>query len=237
MHPRAAGSMVVEAGTPSSTTENHSFVVGRSPSMRAIERVASEIAATDIPVLIVGDSCTGKEVVAMRIHQLSERRDQGMLTINCAALTLASLQEHLDGAKNGEAQGAVGRGTLFLDEISELDLACQPRLLHALPDGNGPRHGPSLGARLICSTSRNLEEEMRAGRFREELYFRINGVCLRLPPLRHRKEDIRPLVEHFLDKQAGLLGRPRPALSAGTLGLLQDYSWPGNVRELENVVK
>jgi two-component system, NtrC family, response regulator AtoC len=128
-------------------------------------------------------------------------------------------------------------GTVFFDEINELDAACQRHLLYALPDGDAvPRRG-LLTARVVSAASRNLEEEMRASRFRSELYYRINGVCLRLPPLRERKDDIPLLVEFFLTKHAAQLGRARPSLSPRTLRTLLDHSWPGNIRELENVVK
>jgi DNA-binding NtrC family response regulator len=127
--------------------------------------------------------------------------------------------------------------TVFFDEISELDSSCQRSLVYALPDGEArPRRG-SLGARVISTTNRNLDDEMKAGRFRSELYYRINGVCLRLPPLRDRKEDIPLLVESFLTKYAAEFGRPRPSLSPRALRMLLDYSWPGNIRELENAVK
>ena len=128
-------------------------------------------------------------------------------------------------------------GSVVFDEISELDSACQRNLLYALPDGYADSRRGSLGARVISTTRRNLDEEMRAGRFRTELYYRINGVCLRLPALRDRREDIPILVESFLSKHAAQFGRPRPSLSPRTLRMLLEHSWPGNIRELENVVK
>jgi two-component system response regulator AtoC len=121
--------------------------------------------------------------------------------------------------------------------VSELDPACQPKLSFALPDGDNGHSGMRLGARLICATSRNLEEEMRAGRFREELYFRINGVCLRLPPLRQRREDIPILFEHFASRYARQFGREVPVVGAGAMEVLLQHPWPGNVRELENVAR
>jgi DNA-binding NtrC family response regulator len=128
-------------------------------------------------------------------------------------------------------------GTVFFDEISELDSLCQRNLLCALPDDEGDGREGFLSARVISTTSRNLDEEMRAGRFRSELYYRINGVCLRLPPLRERKEDIAPLADFLLAKHAAKLGRARPSIEQRTLDTFMDYSWPGNIRELENVVK
>ena len=215
------------------------FVGSVSPAMQTVERVITDIAPTDIPVLLVGESGTGKEIMALRIHQLSRRNGEAFLKFSCAALTPESLAELVEGGENshGRRRGAA-RGTLFLDEVCEMDGACQPWLLHALPDGSGVgANGGSLAARVICSTSRNLEEEMRAGRFREELYFRINGVCLRLPPLRHRREDIPLLVEQFQRKYEAQFGRPHRELSAHTLELMIQHAWPGNIRELENAVK
>ncbi len=215
------------------------FVESVSPAMQTVERVIADIAPTDIPVLLVGESGTGKEIMALRIHQLSRRNGEGFMKVSCAALTPESLAELVDGGENSEGRRpGAARGTLFLDEICELNGACQPCLLRALPDGSGVgANGYSLAARVICSTSHSLEEEMRAGRFREELYFRINGVCLRLPPLRHRREDIPLLVEQFQRKYEEQFGRPRRELSTHALELMVHHGWPGNIRELENAVK
>jgi two-component system response regulator AtoC len=215
---------------------NHAYVPALSPAMRALERVITDIAPTDIPVLIEGESGTGKEVVAAQIHRLSLRRNEPFTKVSCAALTT----EFFGSRAHNCANGSESSGIFLLDEISELDPACQPKLLHVLPDGDSlPLEGAlaSLGARVICTTSRNLEEEMRAGRFREELYFRINGVCLRLPPLRHRKEDVPVLASYFLSKYAAQFGRPQPKLSGYVLAQFSEYDWPGNIRELENAVK
>lgn len=210
------------------------FVGGICPAMRTLENVVTEIAPTNIPVLFVGESGTGKAMFAQRVHRLSARSHQPLVNITCAAMDPAQLSAELrlmGGSANENS------GTVVFDEISELDSACQRSLLYALPDGDGsPRRG-YLGARIISITCLNLDEEMRAGRFRAELYYRVNGVCLRLPPLRDRREDIPILVEYFLNKHAAQLGRPRPSLSARTLRMLLEHSWPGNIRELENVVK
>ncbi len=224
--------MVVEE--PLAGAEVRSFVCGSSPAMQALERFIEDIAPTDIPVLLQGESGTGKEVIALELHRRSRRSQQPFIKVNCAALTdLQSLDRLLRG--DPEYGGHGFGGTLFLDEVAELDPALQPKLLHVLPESNGNRSLPA--ARLICSTSRHLEELMRAGRFREELYYRINGVCLRLPPLRHCKKDIPLLTEHFLRKYADLFGRPQPVLTSRTLRTLMEYAWPGNIRELENTVK
>lgn len=215
---------------------NHAYVPALSPAMRAVERVVTDIAPTDIPVLLEGESGTGKEVVAAQIHRLSLRRREQFTKLSCAALTPEFFS---DRARHG-ANGAEVNGIYLLDEISELDPGCQPKLLHVLPDSDAlPLEGAmvALGARVICTTSRNLEEEMRAGRFREELYYRINGVCLRLPPLRHRREDVPVLVSYFLSKYAAQFGRPQPKLSGYVMAQFSEYDWPGNIRELENSVK
>ncbi len=224
--------MVVE--DPLARAEVRSFVCGSSPAMQSLERFIQDIAPTDIPVLLQGESGTGKEVIALELHRRSRRSQQPFVKVNCAALTHLQTLDRLLGGDAG--QGVQGfAGTLFLDEVAELDPVLQPKLLHILPESNGTQSFPA--ARLICSTSRPLDELMRAGRFREELYYRINGVCLRLPPLRHCKKDIPLLVEHFLRKYADLFGRPQPVLTSRTLHALTGHPWPGNVRELENTVK
>jgi len=155
----------------------------------------------------------------------------------CAGLTVESLAVRLNFGGGSRGDGTTGGGSLFLDEISNLDLPSQTRLLDILPDGTRTTTETCASMRIISSTTRNLEEEMRNGRFREELYYRINGVNLRLPPLRQRKEDISGLLDFFLKKYASLFGRPEPRLSSETTDLLLKHSWPGNIRELENVAR
>jgi len=218
--------------------EGRGFVTGMSPAMRTLESVVVEIASTNIPVLLIGECGTGKEMFAQRVHQLSRQSGTPLVRIACAAMNFANFSAELGLNSGGqsEAQERGGR-TVFFDEISELDAACQRHLLYALPDGNEETRRGFLRARVISATNRNLDEELRSGRFRSELYYRINGVCLRLPPLRERKEDIPLLVEFFLTKHAAQMGRPRPVLGPRTLRAFMDHSWPGNIRELENVVK
>lgn len=219
--------------------EDGGFVGGICPAMQTLESVLGEIAPTNIPVLLVGESGTGKAIFAQRLHRLSARADERLVSVACASMNPTTLTTELE--LNGSASGDLRSegsaiGTVLLEEISELDPACQRNLLYALPGDGTPRRG-SLGARVISTTSRNLDEEMRAGRFRSELYYRINGVCLRLPPLRDRREDIPILVEFFLTKHAEKFARPRPTLGPRTMRMLLEHSWPGNIRELENVVK
>jgi two-component system, NtrC family, response regulator AtoC len=217
---------------PASLAES-GFVSGISPAVRTLETVVAEIAPTNIPVLLIGESGTGKEVFARRIHQLSRRCNEPLVKVACAALNAANFAMIL-GA-NGSAAGN-GAGTIFLDEIGELDPVCQRNLLYALPEGDGAFSAAPWSARIVSTTSEYLEEEIRAGRFRSQLYYRINGVCLRLPPLRERAEDIPLLVEFLLTKHAERLQRPRPSISPRGMRHLLDQSWPGNIRELENVV-
>jgi two-component system, NtrC family, response regulator AtoC len=219
--------------------EDRDFVGGICAAMQTLESVLAEIAATNIPVLLVGESGTGKAMFAHRLHSLSARSEERLVSITCAAMNPALLTEELELNVNGasgipSAESSIG--SVFFEEISELDAACQRSLLYALP-GDGTARRGALTARVISTTSRNLDEEMRAGRFRSELYYRINGVCLRLPPLRDRREDIPILVEFFLTKHSAQFGKPRPSLSPRAMRMLLDHPWLGNIRELENVVK
>jgi len=217
------------SGPPSRRTDG--FVKGLSPAMLTLESVIGDIARTDIPVLIVGESGSGKQMIAQRIHLLSLRADHEMAKLACASVGLEEFSRELDSHQSRAI------GTVLLDEISELDAACQRCLLHSLPDGDEHPRPRALTARLISTTNQNLDEEVRAGRFRSELFYRLNGVCLRLPPLRERKRDIPSLAEFFMLKHATLFGRPRRTLSARTLEAFLDCDWPGNIRQLENVVK
>ena len=214
---------------------NGTFVAGVSPSMVTLESVVAGIAVTNLPILLTGEIGTGKETFARRIHELSMRRAGPLVRVACASMDASQLPG--DAELNGNGNSAQDGGTIFFDEIGELDAACQQKLLCALPDGDAVLRNGCLSPRLIATTSQNLEDAVRAGRFRSELFYRINGICLRLPPLRERKEDIQALAECFLTKHATQLGRPRPTLSARTQEALVNYSWPGNIRELENVVR
>jgi two-component system response regulator AtoC len=227
MGTRESGSITFEESLAARVPENHIYVETVSPAMRPLEQVMTDIGPTEIPVLLLGDSGTGKDVVALHLQRLSRHRRQSFRKVHCTSVSPEAL------FLNGASQEG---GTLYLDEVAELSSEGQARLLHSLAEGEHSSATPPP-VRLICATTRNLEELMRAGRFREELYYRLNGVCLRLPPLRHRREDIPALAEFFLEKFAALLGRPQPVLGARGMNCLLQHSWPGNIRELENAMK
>jgi len=212
------------------------FVRGQSAAVQSLNSMAEEIARTNIPVLIMGESGTGKEVYGRMIHRLSKQAHVPLKKISCGAVQHGEFLGLLKSEPQESGDAAQSGRTLFLDGIDELDLESQKILLSILPDGEMGENSSSR-ARVIASTSRNLEKEIESGRFRKELYFRINGVCLRLPPLRDRKEDIGVFMEHFLAKHAAELGRDGMALSEKDLEFLSSHDWPGNVRELENLAR
>lgn len=212
---------------------NGTFVRGHSPAIQSLNSMAEGVAGTNIPVLLSGESGTGKEVYGRRIHRLSKYADTPLKKISCR---VAQKGELLALLKPEFKEGEAGSKTLFLDGIDELDLESQKILLSVLPDGEIEENG-SHQARIIASTSRNLEKEVESGRFRKELYFRINGVCLHLPPLRDRKGDIPVFMQHFLAKYAAEQGREALVLSDKDGEFLETHDWPGNVRELENLAR
>ena len=230
----------IKAVSPPSAARSSAsqFMVGLSPAMMALKRVISDIAPTEIPVLLIGESGTGKEMAALEIHRLSGRSNEPFVKCNCAAPGAESLQRRLRSWENGAKDDTERNGgTIFLDEVSLLDSASQLALLHCLPDSEGASSGSRPFARVISATTRNLDEEMRGGRFRDELYYRIDGVCLRIPSLRSRKQDIGVLLDLFLKRYAALFQRSEPQIRPGTMDLLMAHSWPGNIRELENVAR
>jgi len=221
-------------------------IVAESPAMLAVFGEASRVAPTDTTVLIMGDSGTGKEVLARYIHDNSKRQDGRMVAVNCAALPENLIESELFGHERGAFTGAVdtrtGRfeeafgGTLFLDEIGEMPFALQPKLLRVLEEHTVRRVGGtedvSVDVRIVAATNRPLEDDAREGRFREDLMYRLNVFALRIPPLSERREDILPLCRHFLAEETAANKRFSPAAQR----VLLDYSWPGNVRELRNAV-
>ena len=218
------------------------YIIGESPAMQAIFRLIERVGPTDKPILVQGESGTGKELVARALHQASHLADKPLVVINCAALPETLLESELFGYEKGAFTGAVGTkqglfevadgGTLFIDEIGELAGELQAKLLRVLEDGTLRRVGSvkerRVHVRLLAATNRELQEEVKEKRFREDLYYRINVLTLNLPPLRQRAGDLRLLVEHF----AGGDWQVDPAV----IPLLERYSWPGNVRQLQNAI-
>ncbi len=214
------------------------FVYGQAAAVKSLNALVAEIAKTDIPVLLVGESGSGKEVYARLIHRLSGLGEGMLKKVSCAALEAGRLLAEVgEDCLSGSGSREASPRTVFLDDVHELDAAAQRALLSLLPDGELKGCPGKTISRFISSTSRNLEKEIEAGRFRRELYFRINGVILRLPPLRERKEDIATLLEFFLLKHSNGLNKDIPELSSDAHELLNSYDWPGNIRELENVAK
>ena len=207
------------------------FVEGVSPSMQAVEAVIRELAQSEVPVLLLAERGAGKHATAQRIHEMSRRSARPFRPLSCAALKPEDL------GRSSAQDSALDGGTVFLSELADLSAECQASLVEALPRSENHGSGPGGGPRLICGSARDLEVEVKAGRLREDLYYRISGVCLRLPPLRQRREDIPILMDYFLRKCARDFHRPVPALSAETERLFQDYSWPGNLRELDQAAK
>src|SRR5580704_9356032 len=210
------------------------FLEGVSLSMTALEVVSRELAQSTVPVLLLAEVGAGKRTIARRIHETSSRSTEEFRIVPCAELK----PEDFEG-DGREAQW--GQGTVFLEEISDLDAASQSRLIEKLSRTEESRKSENgallLRARLICGSARDLESEVRLRRFREDLYYRISGVCLRLPPLRQRKEDIPYFMDFFLAKYARDFHRPVPNLSVQTQQLFNDYGWPGNIRELADAAK
>ena len=225
-------------------------IVGNSQVMRATLEIARQAANSSATVLLLGESGTGKELLARYIHEHSPRVDTKFVATNCAALPESILESELFGHEKGAFTGAVrsraGRfqeadgGTLFLDEIGEVPLQMQVKLLRALQEGEVEPVGgrtTSVDFRLVCATNRDLADEVKAGRFREDLYYRINVVPVRVPPLRDRLEDVPLLVDHFLRMYTARHGKGIEGVSEEAVTLMGRYGWPGNVRELENAVE
>lgn len=233
------------------TDEKGPGLVGTSASMRAVYEMVSQVAPSDATALVTGESGTGKELVAGEIHSCSRRADGPFVKVNCAALPESIIESELFGHERGAFTGAVGQrkgrfelahgGTIFLDEIGELSPQVQVKLLRVLQEREIERIGGNstikVDVRVIAATNRNLEDELRVGRFREDLYYRLNVFPIRIPPLRERKSDIVLLADHFAEKYAVRNGKLIKRISSPALDLLMSYHWPGNVRELENCIE
>jgi two-component system response regulator AtoC len=210
------------------------FIYGSAPSVRSLETLVVDVAPTPIPVLITGECGTGKDTYARLIHRLSQGTEAPIHKINCTALESTELLNQLND-QTGERRDTDGWETIYLDGVQDLDPHCQRALLSCLPDDEAQERGPRLHRRIISSANTNLELEVDAGRFRRELYFRLNGMCLRLPPLRERKDDILPLMAYFLSKHGSSSNKTIPHLDGSATEMLVAYAWPGNIRQLENL--
>lgn len=226
-------------------------IFGNGPVMREVRRKIERLAGTSLPVLILGENGTGKEILARFLHGISGRSHGPLVKVNCPAIPSALLESELFGYEKGAFTGAYGtkpgrvemahRGTLFFDEIGELELGLQAKLLQLLQDGEfsriGARGNQRIEVRVVCATNRRLEQEVEAGSFRRDLFYRINVATVQLPPLRERAEDIPGLVAFFIRIHGIKFDRSVPAISAPTLSLMETHAWPGNIRQLENLIK
>ncbi len=230
---------------------NYENIVGQSDALNYVLYKVEQIAGSNTIVLVLGETGTGKELVARAIHGLSVRKNRTLVKVNCATLPPNLIESELFGHEKGSFTGSHSRhlgrfevasgATLFLDEIGELPLELQPKLLRVIQDGEFERLGSSrtvkVDTRIIAATNRNLEEEVRKGRFRDDLWYRLNVFPITMPPLRDRMEDIPLLVDFYINKISKRLGKTIEVIPAGVMATLQNYHWPGNVRELENVLE
>jgi transcriptional regulator with GAF, ATPase, and Fis domain len=233
------------------TEQNFGDIIGGSSGLRKVMQQVQLVAPTDATVLITGESGTGKELVARAIHEQSARRERPLIKLNCSAVPEGLFESeffgHVKGAFTGALKDKPGRfeladgGTLFLDEIGEVPLAMQAKLLRVLQEQELERVGDTrtrkVNVRVIAASNRNLKKEVDEGRFRQDLFYRLSVFPIEVPPLRERREDIAPLVAHFIRQSARRMNRPEPQLSKAAVDRLVSYPWPGNVRELQNTVE
>jgi formate hydrogenlyase transcriptional activator len=238
-------------GEPGGLREPLEEVVGKSAALRAVFAQVDQVAATDSPVLLLGETGTGKELIARQIHERSRRRHRRLVTVNCSALPGGLVESELFGYEKGAFTGALkttlGRfeladgGTILLDEIGELPVETQPKLLRVLQSGEVHRLGGArasrVDTRIIAATNRDLGREVAEGRYRADLFYRLSVFPITLPPLRERADDIPLLVWHFIESKQAPLGKTITRVSDDFMRALTSYSWPGNVRELENVIE
>jgi formate hydrogenlyase transcriptional activator len=249
----AAARRVTSPG-PSVSTEDefdHDHIVGESDVMRYVMFRADQVAPTNATVLLLGETGTGKELLARAIHQRSVRRGRPLVIVNCAALPATLIESELFGRERGAFTGAhasqigrfemANRGTVLLDEVGELPLELQPKLLRVLQEGQLERLGSprtvEIDVRVIAATNRDLAEEVRQGRFRSDLYYRLNVFPITLPSLRERRDDVAALVRHLVRHLSKMLHKPIETIPTSVMQTLERYDWPGNIRELENVLQ
>jgi transcriptional regulator with GAF, ATPase, and Fis domain len=226
-------------------------IIGTSAALECVLGQVERVAATDATVLVLGETGTGKELIARAIHQLSSRCGRAFVKLNCAAIPMDLLESELFGHEKGAFTGAVAqkvgrfeladRGTLFLDEVGDIPLALQPKLLRVLQEQEFERLGGTqthrVDVRVLAATNRDLEEMVACGRFRADLYYRLNVFPVLVPPLRERREDLPALVAHFVEVSSRKLGKPIERLADEAMATLTAYDWPGNVRELQNLIE
>ncbi|MCX5866248.1 MAG: sigma-54 dependent transcriptional regulator [Proteobacteria bacterium] len=236
---------------PSSAVTGEEQIIGASAGMQEVYKLIGQVAEKDITVLVRGESGTGKELVARAIYQNSRRAKKAFIPVNCAAIPDTLLESELFGFEKGAFTGAsekwIGRfeqangGTIFLDEVGSMSPSTQAKILRVLQEGEFNRLGGKevvrVDVRILAATNMDLQKAVSTGKFREDLYYRLNVITVLLPPLRERKEDVPPLVNYFIQKYRGELGKEIQAVNPAALQKLQGYSWPGNVRELENIIK
>ncbi len=247
-----AAAAAASAPEPSASSRRvYNELLGTSNQMREVLELVGRVADTDVTVLVRGESGTGKELVARAVHDASPRRERTFVKVNCAALPAELLESELFGFERGAFTGAIqhkpgkfefaNHGTMFLDEISEMSAPLQSKLLQVLQDGEfarlGGRQDVRVDVRVVAATNRDLEAAVAEGQFREDLFFRLNVVCITLPPLRQRRDEIPTLTDHFLRRYAEHYNKAPLALATDTMRLFVEYDWPGNVRELENLIK
>jgi transcriptional regulator with GAF, ATPase, and Fis domain len=226
-------------------------IIGNSPALRVVLEQAERVAAADSTVLIQGETGTGKELIAHAVHNASPRSGHSLIKLNCAAIPFDLLESELFGHERGAFTGAIAqkigrfeladKGTLFLDEVGDIPLALQPKLLRVLQEqeferlGSGRTH--HVDVRLVAATHRDLEQMVKRNQFRSDLYYRLNVFPITLPPLRERRQDIRPLLEHYVEVFSSRIGKRVDTIPDEFVSAFESYSWPGNVRELQNVIE
>ena len=226
-------------------------IIGNSPALRAVLEQAERVAAADSTVLIQGETGTGKELIAHAVHNASPRSGHSLIKLNCAAIPFDLLESELFGHERGAFTGAIAqkigrfeladKGTLFLDEVGDIPLALQPKLLRVLQEqeferlGSGRTH--RVDVRLVAATHRDLEQMVKRNQFRSDLYYRLNVFPITLPPLRERRQDIRPLLEHYVEVFSSRMGKRIDTIPDEFVSAFESHSWPGNIRELQNVIE
>jgi formate hydrogenlyase transcriptional activator len=226
-------------------------IIGNSPALRVVLEQAARVAAADSTVLIQGETGTGKELIAHAVHNASPRSGHSLIKLNCAAIPFDLLESELFGHERGAFTGAIAqkigrfeladKGTLFLDEVGDIPLALQPKLLRVLQEqeferlGSGRTH--HVDVRLVAATHRDLEQMVKRDQFRSDLYYRLNVFPITLPPLRERRQDIRPLLEHYVEVFASRMGKRVDTIPDEFVTAFESYPWPGNIRELQNVIE